>query len=148
MFPGSVIRKLSHSEEVRAVRGFTSMTIQLRGVIDVDALSDAFDALLKPAVLASHLEQSSDGGWNLVADDLLHSGICVIDGTAATNGSPSGNAELRLDQSVSLLHLQLILREGGAELTLYLHHCMADGHHGAVLVDELFSPLHRRGHYR
>lgn len=40
---------------------------------------------------------------------------------------------------MSLLHLQLILREGGAELTLYLHHCMADGHHGAVLVDELFS---------
>ncbi|MFV4190462.1 phthiocerol/phthiodiolone dimycocerosyl transferase [Mycobacterium tuberculosis] len=141
MFPGSVIRKLSHSEEVFAqYEVFTSMTIQLRGVIDVDALSDAFDALLEThPVLASHLEQSSDGGWNLVADDLLHSGICVIDGTAATNGSPSGNAELRLDQSVSLLHLQLILREGGAELTLYLHHCMADGHHGAVLVDELFS---------
>ncbi len=49
MFPGSVIRKLSHSEEVFAqYEVFTSMTIQLRGVIDVDALSDAFDALLKP----------------------------------------------------------------------------------------------------
>lgn len=48
MFPGSVIRKLSHSEEVFAqYEVFTSMTIQLRGVIDVDALSDAFDALLE-----------------------------------------------------------------------------------------------------
>ncbi len=45
-------------------------------------------------------------------------GIRVIDGTAATNGSPSGNAELRSTRKVSLLHLQLILREGGAELTL------------------------------
>ncbi|MCU6535026.1 hypothetical protein NLL53_27035 [Klebsiella pneumoniae] len=63
MFPGSVIRKLSHSEEVFAqYEVFTSMTIQLRGVIDVDALSDAFDALLEThPVLASHLEQSSDG---------------------------------------------------------------------------------------
>lgn len=61
MFPGSVIRKLSHSEEVFAqYEVFTSMTIQLRGVIDVDALSDAFDALLEThPVLASHLEQSS-----------------------------------------------------------------------------------------
>lgn len=83
MFPGSVIRKLSHSEEVFAqYEVFTSMTIRLRGVVDVDALSEAFDALVAAhPVLASHLEPSPDGGWNLVADDLLHSGICVVDGT-------------------------------------------------------------------
>lgn len=80
MFPGSVIRKLSHSEEVFAqYEVFTSMTIQLRGVIDVDALSDAFDALLEThPVLASHLEQSSDGGWNLVADDLLLTALVAL----------------------------------------------------------------------
>ncbi|OSC40416.1 phthiocerol/phthiodiolone dimycocerosyl transferase [Mycobacterium decipiens] len=142
MFPGSVIRKLSHSEEVFAqYEVFTSMTIQLRGVVDVDALSDAFDALVEAhPVLASHIEPNPDGGWNLVADDLLHAGISVVDGN---NGAPSGVGEtpagIRLDQSLSLLHLRLTLREGGAELTLYIHHSMADGHHGAVLVDELFS---------
>ncbi|BBX97581.1 phthiocerol/phthiodiolone dimycocerosyl transferase [Mycobacterium lacus] len=138
MFPGSVIRKLSHSEEVFAqYEVFTSMTIRLRGVVDVDALSEAFDALVAAhPVLASHLEPSPDGGWNLVADDLLHSGICVVDGT---NGAAPRNAQMRLDQSVSLLNLRLTLHDGGAELTLFLHHSMADGHHGAALVDELFS---------
>ncbi|AKN15842.1 acyltransferase PapA5 [Mycobacterium haemophilum DSM 44634] len=142
MFPGSVIRKLSHSEEVFAqYEVFTSMTIQLRGVVDVDALSEAFDALVEThPILASHLEQSPDGGWNLVADDLLHSGICVVDGTnGAGSGISGGQAEVRLDQSESLLNMRLTLREGGGELVLYIHHSMADGHHGAVLVDELFS---------
>ncbi|KZS61130.1 phthiocerol/phthiodiolone dimycocerosyl transferase [Mycobacterium ostraviense] len=138
MFSGSVIRKLSHSEEIFAqYEVFTSMTIQLCGAVDVDALSDAFDALLEAhPVLAGHLEPSSDGGWNLVADDMLHSGIYVVDGT---NGASSGNSQIRLDQSVSLMDSRLTLREGGGELTLYVHHSMADGHHGAALVDELFS---------
>ncbi|CKQ45336.1 acyltransferase [Mycobacterium tuberculosis] len=85
MFPGSVIRKLSHSEEVFAqYEVFTSMTIQLRGVIDVDALSDAFDALLEThPVLASHLEQSSDGGWNLVADT-----CCTLESVSSTARPP------------------------------------------------------------
>ncbi|RFD26841.1 acyltransferase [Mycobacterium uberis] len=138
MFPGSVIRKLSHSEEVFAqYEVFTSMTIQLRGVVDVDALSEAVDALVEThPILASHLEPSSDGGWNLVADDLMHSGICVVDGT---KGAAAGIGEIQLDQSVSLLNMRLTLREGGGDLVLYIHHSMADGHHGAVLVDELFS---------
>ena len=138
MFPGSVIRKLSHSEEVFAqYEVFTSMTVQLHGVVDVDALSEAFDALVEAhPVLASHLEQSSDGGWHLVADDLLHSGICVVDGN---NGTPSGSAGIQLDQSVSLFNLRLTLGEGTSALTVYLHHSIADGHHGAGLLDELFS---------
>ena len=138
MFPGSVIRKLSHSEEVFAqYEVFTSMTVQLRGLVDVDALSEAFDALVEAhPVLASHLEQSPDGGWHLVADDLLHSGIWVVDGN---NGTPSGNAGILLDQTVSLFNLRLTLGEGASELTVYLHHSIADGHHGASLLDELFA---------
>ena len=138
MFPGSVIRKLAPSEEVFAqYEAFTSMTVQLHGVVDVDALSEAFDALVEAhPVLASHLEQSSDGGWHLVADDLLHSGIWVVDGN---NGTPSGSAGIQLDQSVSLFNLRLTLGDGTSALTVYLHHSIADGHHGASLLDELFS---------
>ena len=138
MFPGSVIRKLSHSEEVFAqYEVFTSMTVQLRGHVDVDALSEAFDALVEAhPILASHLEQSSDGGWQFVVDDLLHPGIWVVDGNNATQ---PGNGGIRLDQSVSLWNLRLTLGEGASELTLYGHHSLVDGHHGAALFDELFS---------
>ncbi|BBX72822.1 phthiocerol/phthiodiolone dimycocerosyl transferase [Mycobacterium shinjukuense] len=135
MFGGSVIRKLSHSEEVFAkYEVFTSMTVRLHGGVDVDALSDAFDALVAAhPVLASHLEPSPDGGWFLVADDLLHSGICVVDGNNAT---PAG---IRLDQTASLLNLRLTLGEQTSALTVYLHHSIADGHHGAGLLEELFT---------
>lgn len=138
MFPGSVIRKLAKSEEAFAqYEVFTAVTVQLRGLVDADALSEAFDALVDAhPILSSHLEQSPDGGWHLVADDMLHSGICVVDGS---NGTPSGNGGIQLDQSVSLLNLRLTLGEGASELTIYLHHSIADGHHGAGLFDELFS---------
>ncbi|HTX96104.1 MAG TPA: phthiocerol/phthiodiolone dimycocerosyl transferase [Mycobacterium sp.] len=138
MFPGSVIRKLSHSEEVFAqYEVFTAITVQLRGLVDVDALSEAFDALVEAhPVLASHLERGSDGSWHLVADDLLHSGIWVID---RNNMIPLANREFLLDQSVSLFNLRLTLGDGASELTMYFHHSMADGHHGAGLLDELFS---------
>jgi hypothetical protein len=133
-----VIRKLAKSEEAFAqYEVFTAITVQLRGLVDADALSEAFDALVEAhPILSSHLEQSPDGGWHLVADDMLHSGICVVDGT---NGTPSGNGGIQLDQSVSLLNLRLTLGEGASELTIYLHHSIADGHHGAGLFDELFS---------
>ena len=138
MFPGSVIRKLSRSEEVFAqYEVFTSMTVQLRGDVDADALSDAFDALVEAhPVLASHLEPGADGGWHLVADDLLHSGIWVVDGN---NGAPSDNDGPRLNQAVALVNLRLLLGKGSSELTVYLHHSIADGHHGAGLLTELFT---------
>jgi len=137
MFPGSVIRKLSHSEEVFAqYEVFTAITVQMHGDVDVDALSDAFDALVTAhPVWNSHLDQNADGGWHLVADDMLHSGIWVTHGTE----KPSGNSEMQLDQRASLLNLRLALGEGTSELTLYLHHSLADGHHLAAIFDELFS---------
>jgi hypothetical protein len=112
MFPGSVIRKLAHSEEVFAqYEVFTAITVQLRGLVDVDAMAEAFDAVVAAhPVLSSHLEPNSDGGWNLVADDMLHPGIWLVDGD---NAMRPGNDALRLDQSVSLWNLRLMLGEEG-----------------------------------
>ncbi|MDP7702949.1 MULTISPECIES: phthiocerol/phthiodiolone dimycocerosyl transferase [unclassified Mycobacterium] len=134
MFPGSVIRKLSRSEEVFAqYEVFTAVTVQLRGRVDADALSEAFDALVDAhPILASHLEHSPDGDWNLVSDDMLHAGIVVQEG--ADNA-----CEITLDQTQTLLNLRLTLHENSSELTIFLHHSIADGHHGAGLFDELFS---------
>jgi len=134
VFSGSVIRKLSRSEEVFAqYEVFTAVTVELRGRVDADALSEAFDALVDAhPILASHLEQSPDGGWNLVADDMLHSGIVVQERADDVR-------EMTLDQTQTLLNLRLTLHDDASELTIFLHHSIADGHHGAGLFDELFS---------
>lgn len=141
MFPGSVIRKLSRSEEVFALyEVYTAVTVHLHGRIDADALSEAFDALVDAhPIVASHLEQIPEGGWHLVTDDMMHPGVWVTDRAAGTNGAASPSYEIRLDQGECLLYLELILLEDSSDLTVFLHHSIADGHHGAGLFDELFS---------
>ncbi len=136
MFAGSVIRKLARSEAgFAAYKVFSAVTVAVRGEIDIDAMSDAFDAVVQAhPVFDSHFEQASDGSYQIVADDLLHSGIWVVDGT---NGVQSEDLEVNVDQTVSLINLRLILREDGVELTLYVHHSVADGHHLAALLEEL-----------
>lgn len=139
MFPGSVIRKLSRSEEVFAqYEVFTAVTVELRGRVDPDALSEAFDALVDAhPILASHLEQGPDGSWNLVSDDMLHPGIVMEEGPEGAAGSAA--REIKLDQAQTLFNVRLALHENSSELTIYFHHSIADGHHGAGLLDELFS---------
>lgn len=139
MFSGASIRKLARSEEVFAEHEvFTAITVRLLGSVDVDAMSDAFDALVEAhPVFASHLEQAPDGSYYIVADDLFHAGTSVVDNTSNANGMGSDNPEVKLDQNTSLIHLRVTLSEGGAELTLYAHHSIADGHHLVALLDEL-----------
>lgn len=136
MFSGSVVRKLARSEGVFAdYHVFTALTVRLRGEIDVEVMSDAFDAVLQAhPVFASHLEQQADGSYNIVTDDLLQPGIWVVDDN---DGRGPEDFEVKLDQAVSLINLQVTRREGGAELTLYVHHSVADGHHLAALLGEL-----------
>ena len=48
MFPSSVIRKLARSEEMFAeTHNFVGLGAHVKGPVDVDALSAAFDALLE-----------------------------------------------------------------------------------------------------
>ena len=108
----------------------------MKGPIDVDALSDAFDAMLQtyPA-LAGHLEQGPDGRYQIVVDDLLHPGIEVVE----LNDPAAEPPPLHFDQSASLVHFRLTIRDGQAQPTLYIHHSLADGHHQFSLIEELFS---------
>ena len=63
MFPSSGIRKLARSEEMFAeTQNFVGLAAHVHGTVDVDALSEAFDALLQAhPVLNGHLEQLPDG---------------------------------------------------------------------------------------
>lgn len=135
MFPGSVIRKLTRSEEVFAVNEtYFAFTAFVSGPLDIDAMADAFDALLEAhPVFTGRLELGDDGRYQIVAEDLMHPGIWVIEDDA----DPA--AGIRLDQTQTLLNLRLKLGGERTELTLYTHHSLADAHHAFGLLEELFS---------
>lgn len=137
MFSSSVIRNLSHSEEIFAeTECFVGLGAHLRGLIDADALSAAFDALLEAhPVLGGHLERGPDGRHQIAVDDLLHPGIEVVEIDDAAAETPP----VHLDQSESLIHLRLTICGGDVQPTLYVHHGLADGHHEFRLVEEMFS---------
>jgi hypothetical protein len=137
MFTSSVIRKLSRSEEMFAeTQSFVGLGAHVRGPVDVDALSAAFDALLEAhPVLGGHLERDPDGRHQIAVDDLAHPGIEVVELDDQDAEAPP----VHFDQSACLVHLRLTVREGQAEPTLYVHHSLADGHHQFSLIEEVFS---------
>ena len=137
MFPGSVIRKLAHSEEVFAANEtYFALTVQISGPVDIEALSDAFDAVLQShPIFAGHLEKADDGRHQIVAEDLMHTGIWVVDDRT----SEAALAGMQLDQNQSLLNLRLKISGDHSELTLYAHHSLADAHHVFGLLEEFFS---------
>jgi hypothetical protein len=137
MFSSSVIRNLSRSEEIFAeTESFLGLVTEVRGPIDVDALSAAFDALLEAhPVLGGHLEQDPDGRHQIAVDDLVHPGIEVVE----LDDPAAEDPPMHFDQSESLIRLRLIIRDGQAQPSLYIHHALADGHHGFSLMEEMFS---------
>ncbi len=138
MFPTSVIRKLARSEEMFArSKTFFGSTIYLKGPIDVEAMTVAFETLLQAhPVLAGQLERGPDGLHQIVVDDLEHPGIWVVEGEdPASTGVP----RTRFDRAASLADLRLKLVDGGAEVTLFTHHSLTDGYHNSALMWELFS---------
>jgi hypothetical protein len=137
VFPSSVIRKLALSEEMLAeTHNFVGLAAHVKGPIDIDALSDAFDTLLEAhPVLTARLERGPDGRHELVTDDLLHPGLEVVE----VDGPDTEGPAPHFDQSESLVHLRLTVRDGQPHPTLYVHHALADGHHMYGLIEELLS---------
>jgi len=137
MFSSSVIRKLSRSEEIfAATESFVGLGANLKGPVDVDALSAAFDALLEAhPVLGGHLERGPDGRHEIAVDDLLHPGIEVLEAADPADENPP----IHLDQSASLFNVRAIMSGDGVQLTLYVHHSLADAHQEFSLAEELLS---------
>lgn len=137
MFPSSVIRKLANSEEMLAeTHNFVGLSAHLKGPVDVDALSAAYDALLEARpVLTARIERGADGRHEIVTDDLMPEGIEVIE-LADVDAEPPPP---HFDQGESLVRLRVTIRDGQAQPTLYVHHALADGHHMYALIEELLS---------
>nr|WP_246230678.1 acyltransferase [Mycolicibacterium sediminis] len=132
MFASSEIRKLAPSEEWYAQSmTYGAITLDLTGTFDTAAMSAAFDALLEShPVLAGRLERDSGGRHTIVTDDLMHQGIWI---------ASADSDDVFLDPGASLINLTVKAVDGHTEVTLYVHHSLADGHHQAALLFELFS---------
>lgn len=134
MFGATPIRQLAPSEEFYAsAENFIGLTVTLRGPVDVSAMAEAFETLLRvhPAH-AGHLEKDADGRHQIMVDDYEHEGMWLdeLDDTSVA----------RLPrQSEALLNLRLRPGPERSELTLYTHHALADGHHQFALLEKLFG---------
>ena len=129
MFGATPIRYLSPSEEFYAqAENFIGLTLTLRGALDVGAMSEAFDTLLRvhPAH-AGHLERDADGRHQIMVDDYEHEGIWL----QKPGDEPGGRLP---SQTEALLNLRIRLGEDRSTLTLYTHHALADGHHQFALI--------------
>lgn len=136
-FATSVIRKLASSEEMMAeTQNFVGLSAHITGDIDVDALSDAYDALLDAhPILTAHLERLPDGGHQFVTDDFVPDGIEVIELAGPDDVPP----EPHFDQYQALVGFRVVVRGAQVQPTLYVHHAVADGHHMYALIEELLS---------
>ena len=134
MFGSTPIRYLSSSEEFYAnAENFVGLTVTLRGQVDVGAMAEAFEALLRahPAH-GGHLERGADGRHQIMVDDYEHEGIWLEKiGDASPGRLPS--------QSQSLLNLRVRPGPEHSEVTLFTHHALADGHHQFALLEKLFG---------
>lgn len=134
MFGSTPIRYLSTSEEFYAkAENFIGFTVTLRGPVDVGAMSEAFDMLMRahPAH-AGHLERGADGRHQIMVDDYEHPGIWL-----ENIGDPP--VERLPSQSEALVNLRLRLGEERSELTLFTHHALADAHHQFALMEQMFG---------
>lgn len=134
VFGATPIRNLSPSEEFYAkAESFISLTVTLRGPLDVGAMADAFETLLRvhPAH-AGHLERGADGKHRIMVDEYEHEGIWLdkLDDTSTA----------RLpDQSQALINLRVRPGPERSEVTLYTNHALSDAHHSFALLEKLFG---------
>ena len=134
VFGSTSIRHLSISEEFYAkAENFIGFTVILRGPVDVAAMSEAFDTLMRvhPAH-AGHLERGADGRHQIMVDDYEHPGIWL----EKADDPPSQRLP---NQAEALVNLRLRLGPDTSELTLFTHHALADANHQFALLEELFG---------
>ncbi|NKY24966.1 phthiocerol/phthiodiolone dimycocerosyl transferase family protein [Nocardia gamkensis] len=129
------IRRLAPSEALFFDLGvFVGYSVRVRGVLDIPALSAAFEALRRSyPVLAAHVE-IVDGHHLLVESPGPLPGVSVY---AGDPGQPLSGANLDWGRALSGLH---VVYDGDcASVTLVTHHCIADGHHSVAMLIDLWS---------
>src|SRR5690625_879132 len=115
---------------------FVGLAAHVTGPVDIDLLSEAYEALLEAhPIPTGRIEQLPDGRQQFVTDDLMPDPVEVIE-LAGPDAQPPAP---HFDQTESLVALRVIIRDGQAQPTLYVHHAVADGHHMYALIEEMLS---------
>lgn len=135
MAAADMIRLLDPSEALYVGMGLSSgFSVRVHGSLDLLALSDAFDALREShPVLGAQLRIGSHN-VALVEPLSLPSALTVIDGNVETQ-----RIAAELDSSRAVCELHVVRQGREANVTLLVHHCIADGPHLMALLVELWS---------
>ncbi|MFI6172915.1 hypothetical protein ACIBCN_39480 [Nocardia sp. NPDC051052] len=128
------IRPLAPTEAVYVGLGlFVGYSVHVRGHLGIVALSQAFAALRRAyPILGAYLVANAQGA--VLVGSSAPPVIRVFDGEVA---SVRYDTDLDAARAVCELH---VVREGDrANVTLLVHHSVADGHHSLALLAELWS---------
>lgn len=128
------IRPLAPTEAVYVDLGlFVGYSVHVRGHLGIAALSRAFAALRRTyPILGASLV--ADGSEPVIIGSSAPPGIRVFDGDVA---SVRYDPSLDAGRAVCELH---VVREGDrANVTLLVHHSVADGHHSLAVLAEFWS---------
>src|SRR5690625_2504569 len=115
---------------------FVGLAAHVTGPVDIDLLSEAYEALLEAhPILTGRIEQLPDGRHQVVTDDPMPDPVEVIELAGPDAPPPAPH----VDQTESLVALRVILRDGQAQRTLDVHHAVADGPALPALIGEMLS---------
>lgn len=138
MSTASVIRPLAPSEQMFAFgEVFVGYSVRVSGRLDLNALSTAFDAIVRAyPILGARLEAVETGGHVLVAA----AGAGAAPGISVVDGDPEQLLTgAKFDQSVAVGALCVVRDGDSASVTLVIHHSVADAYHAlAILGDQWF----------
>ncbi|MFQ6329981.1 phthiocerol/phthiodiolone dimycocerosyl transferase family protein [Nocardia sp. CWNU-33] len=135
MSTASVIRPLAPSEQMFAFgEVFVGYSVRVSGRLDLNALSTAFDAIVRAfPILGARLEAVEAGGHVLVAAAGAAPGISVVDGDPEQLLTAA-----KFDQSVAVGALCVVRDGDSASVTLVIHHSVADAYHALAILGDLW----------
>ncbi|WP_433578292.1 phthiocerol/phthiodiolone dimycocerosyl transferase family protein [Nocardia brasiliensis] len=129
------IRQLAPTEAVHVGMGlFVGYSVQVCGALELGALAAAFDAVRRMFPVG-RARLAVDGSTVALVDaPPAPAAMKVFDGAVETVLHDPG-----MDQYRALCELHVVREGERANVTLLLHHSVADGHHALAVLAELWS---------
>ncbi|MGW4847648.1 phthiocerol/phthiodiolone dimycocerosyl transferase family protein [Nocardia brasiliensis] len=129
------IRQLAPTEAVHVGMGlFVGYSVRVRGALDLGALAVAFDAVRRMFPVGRARLAVDGPAVALVDAPPAPAAMKVFDGAVDTVLHDTG-----VDQHRALCELHVVREGERANVTLLLHHSVADGHHALAVLAELWS---------
>ncbi|SIH65850.1 hypothetical protein [Mycobacteroides abscessus] len=137
--PGEPIRPLSRLEAyfTFGFGHFGGQSMLISGDLNIEALNDTcIEMQLRHESLRSIIRKN-DQVPEFVATHQPPKSIRVFEGEDL--GTRSTGREAVFDQTQQLFYVDLLLGDGQARVTFFVHHSIADGRHGSAILIEFWS---------